>query len=95
MRRFSRQFWFTVCAGGLSSVLLTCAVLWFFTSRSAEMVALCRRGKDGCAGWESLQYLFRIASIAQVGGTMLLFGLAYIIGGRRRPPPQPAKDTGQ
>jgi hypothetical protein len=94
MRRFSRQFWFTVRAGGLSSVLLTCAVLWFFTSRSAEMVALCNRGTDGCAGWESLHHLFRIASMAQVGGTILLFGLAYIIGGRR-PSPQPAKDTGQ
>jgi hypothetical protein len=80
MQRFSKRFWFTLLAGGFSSLLLTCAVLWFFTAQSNEMVALCRQGKNGCASRESLQHLFRVASIAQAGGTILLFGLAHKLG---------------
>ena len=89
MRRFSKQFWFTLFAGGFSSLLLTCALLWFLTTQAGEMVALCRQGV-GCASWESLQHLFRVVSIAQVCGTLLLFGLAHNIGRRLVQPAPPA-----
>lgn len=96
MKRFSRLFWFTVLAGTVSSVLLSCAALWFVKSHAAEMVAVCRPGKDGCASWESLQHLFRVAFIAQASGTLLSFGLVYHMGRRFIPPaPQAAKDAGQ
>jgi hypothetical protein len=90
MVRFSKPFWFTLFAGGFSSLLLTCALLWFLTTQSGAMVALCRQGKAGCASWESLQHLFRVASIAQVCGTFLLFGLALNIGRRFVQPAPPA-----
>ncbi|MGB6687961.1 MAG: hypothetical protein WBE76_08975 [Terracidiphilus sp.] len=96
MKRFSKLFWFTLFAGGLSSLLLTCAALSFFVTKSGEMVALCRHGKDGCASAEALQHLYRTASIVQVCGTLLLFGLAYNIGRRLiRPAPAAATDAGQ
>ena len=96
MQHFSSRFWVTLFAGGLSSLLLACAVLWFFTTQSGEMVALCREGKDGCASRESLQHLFRVASIAQVCGTLLLFGLAHKIGRSFiKPVPPAVMDAGQ
>jgi hypothetical protein len=90
MRRFSKLFWFTLFAGGFSSLLLTCALLWFFTTQAGEMLALCSQGKGGCTSWESLQHLFRVVSIAQVCGTLLLFGLAHNIGRRLVQPTPPA-----
>ena len=80
MRRFSRLFWFTTLAGGVSSLLLTCAVLWFFTAQSDATLVLCRQGKPGCGTSELLQHLYRAACAVQAGGTILLFGLAYRLG---------------
>jgi hypothetical protein len=90
MKRFSRHFWVTVFAGGLSSLLFTLAVVWFFNSKSKEMVALCRLGRVGCASRESLEYSFRVAYLAQAGGTLLLFVLAYHIGRMLTSPALPA-----
>ena len=90
MQRFSRLFWITVFAGGLFSLFLTGAVLWFFNSQSKEMIALCRQGKAGCASRESLQYLFRVAYLTQAGGTLLLFVLAHHIGRMLTSPTRPA-----
>jgi hypothetical protein len=50
------------------------------------MAALCRQAKPECS-WESLQYLYHVACTAHVTGTLLSFGLAYIIGrGFIKPP---------
>jgi len=96
MQRFSRIFWFTVFVGTVSSVLLTCAMLWFFKTHAAETLALCKQGGDGCASWESLQHLFRVVLITQASGTLLSFGLVYHMGRRFIPPaPQAAKDASQ
>jgi hypothetical protein len=96
MQRFSKRFWFTLFAGGFSSLLLTCTMLWFITAQSGEMVALCRHGKEGCASRESLHHLFRMASMTQAGGTLLVFGLAYKLGRRLlRPAPPAATDVDQ
>jgi hypothetical protein len=58
MQRLSKLFWFTALAGSLSSLLLTCAALRFFTAQTGEMEALCRQGKP-FGSWESLQHLCR------------------------------------
>lgn len=79
MQRFSRLFWFTAIAGSLSSLLVFRAALRFFTTQAAEMDALCRQGKPGCS-WEGLPHLYHVACTAHVAGTLLSFGLAYIIG---------------
>jgi hypothetical protein len=79
MQRFSRLFWFTVFAGTLSALLFFRVALRFFTTQSSEMDALCRQGKPECSQ-ESLQHLYHVACTAHVGGTLLSFGLAYIIG---------------
>lgn len=92
MQHFSKRFWFTAFAGGFSSLLLTAAMLWVFTTQSAEMVTLCGQGKDRCASWESHQHLSRLTSTALAGGTILLFGLAYRLGGRLV---KPAADAGR
>jgi membrane associated rhomboid family serine protease len=79
MKRFSRLFWFTAIAGALSSLLFFLAALRFFAAQAHQMDALCRQGKPECS-WESLQHLYHVACTAHVGGTLLSFGLAYIIG---------------
>jgi hypothetical protein len=79
MRYCSKLFWFTAIVGSLSSVLSFLAALRFFNARSDAMDALCRQGKAGCS-WESLQHLYHAACTAHVMGTLLSFGLAYIIG---------------
>ena len=96
MQRFSRLFWFTVLVGGLSSLLLTSAALWFFQTQAAELGASCAQGKSSCASQASLQHLLRVAFVAQVTGTLLSFGLAYYMGRRFiSPPPQAAKGASQ
>lgn len=79
MQLFSKLFWFTAIAGSLSSILLFLGLLWFLGARSGELDALCKHGKGECS-WEALPHLYYAACTAQVAGTLLLFGLAYIIG---------------
>ena len=79
MQRFSRLFWFTAIAGTLSSLLFFLAALRSFTTQADGMDALCRQGKPECS-LESLQHLYHVACTAHVTGTLLSFGLAYIIG---------------
>lgn len=79
MKRSSKLFWFTAIAGSLSSLLVFRAALNFFTARSDEMDTLCRQAKPGCS-WESLLDVYHAACAAHVIGTLLSFGLAYIIG---------------
>ena len=96
MPRLSRLFWFTALAGGLSSLLLTGAVLGFFIAQTGEMTALSRQGKEGCVSAESLQHLYPSACLIQVAGTLLLFGLAHRIGrGLTRPATQALADAQQ
>jgi hypothetical protein len=95
MQRLSKRFWFTALVGSLSSLLLTWAVVWFFAVQSREMIALCRLGKDWCASRETLGHLFHMVAIAQAGGTILLFGLAYNVGRRLLRPAAPAPGPGQ
>ena len=86
MQRFSKLFWFTAIAGALSSLLFFLATLRFFTAQALQMAARCRQAKPECS-WESLQHLYHVACTAHVTGTLLSFGLAYIIGrGFIKPP---------
>ena len=95
MQRLSKRFWFTVFAGGVPSLLLTRIMLSFFSTQSSQMIALCRQAKAGCGSAESLHHLFRAASTAQTGGTLLLFGCAYVIGGILMPHGPASKDAGR
>jgi hypothetical protein len=79
MQRFSKLFWFTAIVGTVSSGLSFLAALRFLSSQANEMVALCGQGKAECS-WQSLPHLCHVVCRAYVMGTLLSFGLAYIMG---------------